>query len=122
MAQSVKALACQSEIAFRRGFDPRLADYLACALVTEKDILALPEPRKGKKLSEKTTKKVIDFYLDDDNSRIMPGMKDKMPDTDKHFCHEELRFSSMTILQFYLGLHPFWSMDASTLKFACAVN
>ena len=48
------------------------------ALVTEKGILALPEPRKGKKLSEETIKKMIDFYLDDDNSRIMPKMKVKM--------------------------------------------
>jgi hypothetical protein len=38
--------------------------------------LELPGPRKGKALSEETKRCVIDFYCDDEYSRLMPGKKD----------------------------------------------
>ena len=39
-------------------------------------ILSLLPPRKGKLVPIETTQLVIDFYQHDENSRIMPGMKD----------------------------------------------
>ena len=45
-------------------------------LANEKGILELAEPKKGKVLSEETSRCVIDFYCDDEYSRLMPGKKD----------------------------------------------
>ena len=45
-------------------------------LVKEKGILELPEQKKGKVLLEETSRCVIDFYCDDEYSRLMPGKKD----------------------------------------------
>ena len=45
-------------------------------LVKEKGVLSCPNPRPGRTLSENTCNIVSDFYLNDDISRIMPGMKD----------------------------------------------
>jgi hypothetical protein len=45
-------------------------------LAKEKGILELPEQKKGKVLSEETRRCVIDFYCDDEYSRLMPGKKD----------------------------------------------
>ena len=45
-------------------------------LAKEKGILELPEQKKGKVLSEETSRCVIDFYCDDEYSRLMPGKKD----------------------------------------------
>ena len=45
-------------------------------LVKERGILELPEPKKGKGLSEETKRCVANFYCDDEYSRLMPGKKD----------------------------------------------
>ena len=45
-------------------------------LAAEKGILEMPEPKKGKVLSNKTKRCVVDFYCDDEYSRIMAGKKD----------------------------------------------
>jgi hypothetical protein len=45
-------------------------------LVTEQGILAVPNPRPGKRLSENTVKLVLDFYNRDDVSRVYPGKRD----------------------------------------------
>lgn len=47
-------------------------------LLKSKGILALPEPRKGQLLQVDTINKVIEFYENDEYSRIMPGMHDKI--------------------------------------------
>ena len=45
-------------------------------LAREKGILEMPESKKGKVLSEETKNCVVDFYCDDEYSRLMPGKKD----------------------------------------------
>lgn len=47
-------------------------------LKREKGILAIPDPKKGKTLSENTIKLVTDFYQNDESSRVLPGAKDKV--------------------------------------------
>ncbi|KAK2721504.1 hypothetical protein QYM36_003703 [Artemia franciscana] len=47
-------------------------------LKREKGILAIPDPKKGNTLSENTVKLVTDFYQCDENSKILPGAKDKV--------------------------------------------
>ena len=42
---------------------------------TEK-IASRPIPKKGRRLPERTVKKVRDFYLADESSRMLPGMND----------------------------------------------
>ena len=42
----------------------------------EKGILSVPNPRHGKTLSEDIRKVVVNFFEDDEFSRIMPGKKD----------------------------------------------
>ncbi|KAL5518139.1 hypothetical protein EMCRGX_G003822 [Ephydatia muelleri] len=49
---------------------------LAKALVASKGILATPNPRSGKTLSDDTVQLVKLFYLNDSVSRVMPGKKD----------------------------------------------
>jgi hypothetical protein len=60
-------------------------------LAKEQGILELPEQKKGKVLSEETSRCVIDFYCDDEYSRLMPGKKDfvsiaKNTHMQKGFC------------------------------------
>ena len=45
-------------------------------LAKEKGILALPDPKCGKKLSNEVVSAVVDFCNDDEYSRQMPGKKD----------------------------------------------
>jgi len=45
-------------------------------LVKKNGILALPESKKGKSLLQETKELVIDFYNNDENSRMLPGKKD----------------------------------------------
>ncbi|CAM1301229.1 Uncharacterised protein r2_g1101 [Pycnogonum litorale] len=55
-----------------------ISDYIARQskrLVSEKGILASPNPRCGKSLSESIVQKVVEFYKSEDVSR-MPGKKD----------------------------------------------
>ena len=40
--------------------------------------MTVPAPKKGKPLSDSTVKLVKSFYYNDDYSRPMPGMKDKV--------------------------------------------
>ena len=45
-------------------------------LKKEKGILAIPDNKKGRKLSPEEEEIVKDFYLSDENSRVQPGMND----------------------------------------------
>lgn len=45
-------------------------------LVAEKGILSSPNPKCGHPLPTETENLVKEFYMNDDNSRIMPGKKD----------------------------------------------
>ena len=45
-------------------------------LAAEKGILEMPEPKKGKVLSKERKRYFVDFYCDDEYSRIMAGKKD----------------------------------------------
>lgn len=47
-------------------------------LLKEKGIIALPDPRKGKLLDQGIVDLIINFYQNDEYSRIMPGKKDKV--------------------------------------------
>ena len=48
----------------------------AKALVAASGILTTPNPKPGRSLPQKTQDLVINFYEDDENSRLMPGKKD----------------------------------------------
>ena len=48
----------------------------AKALFMEKGVLAMPNPKPGHSLAQKTTDLVLCFYEFDDVSRIMTGKKD----------------------------------------------
>ena len=50
----------------------------AQALLKSEGILGKPLPRKGKTLSLDTKNKILEFYCSDENSRILPGTKDKV--------------------------------------------
>jgi hypothetical protein len=45
-------------------------------LKKEKGILAIPDNKKGRKLSPEEEEIVKDFYLKDENFRVLPGMND----------------------------------------------
>lgn len=45
-------------------------------LVEEKGILCMPGPRGGRKLDDSISQLVVDFYLNDEISRMMPGLRD----------------------------------------------
>lgn len=45
-------------------------------LYNEKGLLAVPGPKQGHSIDPILEKKIIDFYLDPINSRIMPAKKD----------------------------------------------
>ena len=47
-------------------------------LVTEKGIFAVPESKKGRKISAETMSAAENFYQDDGYSIMMPGAKDKI--------------------------------------------
>ena len=47
-------------------------------LVAENGILTSPNSKKGKTLDSKIENLVKKYYLDDENSRMMPGMKDSV--------------------------------------------
>ena len=45
-------------------------------LVNNKGVLEIPDPQKGKSLSSEIEESVLQFYEDDEYSRMMPGAKD----------------------------------------------
>ena len=47
-------------------------------LKSESGVLSTPGVKKGRPISEEVKKLVTNFYLREDNCRIMPGMKDKI--------------------------------------------
>ena len=56
-----------------------VSEYLvrtARSLKEEKGILAIPEPKRGKKLPKETEELVKVFFEKDEYSRTLPGMKD----------------------------------------------
>ena len=58
-----------------------VTDYMvksARSLLTTDGICSKPPTRKGRSLSDETKKITIDFYSDNENTRIMPGASDKV--------------------------------------------
>ena len=62
-------------------------------LKREKGILAIPDPKKGNTLSKNTVKLVTDFYQSDENSRILPGAKDKVSIKRKYLYAKKTYYS-----------------------------
>lgn len=76
----------------------QVSEYLvrqARALVIEKGILSMPEQKRGKTLPHETVQKVKSFYLDDENSRIMPGKKDKVSTSKNTYEQKRLVLSNL---------------------------
>ena len=59
-----------------REFNTRHYATVAKELVDEKGIMSNPNPKKGHNLCQETVDKVEEFYLSEENGRIMPGKKD----------------------------------------------
>ena len=62
-------------------------------------IFSLPPPRKGKTLSSETVEKVTKFYENNKNSRIMPGIKDRVS-VRKH-VYQQKRLLLCTLKELY---------------------
>jgi hypothetical protein len=45
-------------------------------LVSENRVLSTPNPKPGRSLSQTTQDIVVNFYVNDESSRLMPGKKD----------------------------------------------
>lgn len=79
----------------------------ASALVKSDGILTMPPPRKGKTLSSKIKNTIIEFYCSEENSRIMPGNKDKV--SISRNMYEQKRLILSTLKELYLSFkqnHP----------------
>ena len=61
----------------------------ARALTSEKGILALPEPKQGRKIPQGTTDTVHQFYQDDEFSYMMPGAKDRISIKKMFTCRKD---------------------------------
>ena len=55
-------------------------------LVNNKGVLEIPDPQKGKSLSSEIEESVLQFYEDDEYSRMMPGAKDFVSVGKKRSC------------------------------------
>ena len=55
---------------------PEYTIRAARKLKEERGILSVPNPRRGKTLAEDTKSLVVNFFEDDEFSRLMPGEKD----------------------------------------------
>lgn len=77
---------------------------LARELVRERGILAQPEPKKGWPLPEQVKQNVLQFYEDDQNSRICPGMKDYVSvKIGQHKEHKQKRLLLCNLHELYLA-------------------
>jgi hypothetical protein len=76
----------------------KVSEYMvrqARKLKQEKGILAIPDPKKGKTLSENTVKLVTDFYENDENSRVLPGTKDRVSIKKNVYMQKRLILSNL---------------------------
>ena len=73
----------------------------ACALESESGILSMPAPRKGKQLPQATVDSIHHFYLDNENTRIMPGIKDRISISKNKY--EQKRLILCTLKELYLS-------------------
>ena len=91
------------------------------ALRDEKGILAVRNARPGNKISAEVTKVIKEFYLSDDNSREMPGMKDfvtvKVNDGKKERLQKRLVYCNLREL-FELFKTEFPNFKVGFSKFA----
>ena len=83
-----------------------VSDYMARRaklLVKEKGILSTPDPKPGHVLSKKTTDSVIEFYENDESSRMMPGKKDyvSVRDSDGFRRHVQKRLVLCNLKELY---------------------
>ena len=62
-------------------------------------VCSLPPPRKGKSLSEETVEKVTQFYENNQHSRIMPGIKDRV--SVKKNVYQQKRLLLCTLQELY---------------------
>ena len=59
----------------------RVTEYMirtARLMLSANGIFSKPPPRQGKSLNSEIKNIVIDFYCDNENTRIMPGTRDKV--------------------------------------------
>ena len=76
-------------------------------LLQQKGILAKPDKKTGKYLSDETIKLVVSFYEDDENSRQMPGKKDYV--SVSRNIHKQKRLILLTLRELYSSFkekHP----------------
>lgn len=67
-------------------------------LVTEKGILAMPEPRKGHPLNENVIDLVKNFYQNSEYARVMPGAKDKVSISKNQYMQKVLLLGNLNEL------------------------
>ena len=78
--------------------------YMAKAsqsLVASNRIFSKPPPRKGKALSSEIKNIIIDFYKDNENTRIMPGARDKVSIAPN--VYKQKRLILCTLKELYLS-------------------
>lgn len=93
---------------------------VAKLLAAEKGILAMPEPKLGKRLETSIVEKVIEFYNSDDVSRIMAGKKNYVTVKENgNKIHKQKRLMLSNLREsyrFYKEQHPNFKVSFS--KFA----
>ena len=80
-------------------------------LVHEKGIFTSPNPKLGRGLAPTTEQLIVEMYLSDEMSRVMPGMKDYvsiMTDTGKreHVQKRLILCSLKALYEHFKTLHP----------------
>ena len=92
---------------------------IAKDLVSEKGIMSYPNKRKGRKLDQGVVDKVVEFYLSEENSRIMPGKKDvslRIDGKREHYQKQLLLYNLNELYRLFLEKFPEFSVSFS--KFA----
>lgn len=93
---------------------------LAKDLVNEKGILSHPNKRHGRKIDQGVVDKIVQFYLSEENSRMMPGKKDVVSlnvDGRREHFQKQLLLCNLTEL-YSLFLEKFPDLSVSFSKFA----
>ena len=70
-------------------------------LEKEHGVFFLPPPQKGKSTATETTNKVLEFYQNNKNSRILPGIKDRV--SIKKNLYQQKRLILCTFKKLYLA-------------------
>ena len=70
-------------------------------LEEEHGVFFLPPPRKGKSTATETIHKVLEFYQNNENSRILPGIKDRV--SIKKNVYQQKRLILCTLKELYLA-------------------